>query len=402
MEVLAWTGSERTTVPRFVMEHNLKIYPLAEPVVHKRRPIAPEGRLTLKEKVFRWIGEGLIRKVLHPEWITNAILIKLTNETWKVHMDYSGLNKACAKDMYPLPEEIEELASLMGYPYKCFLQLLKEYSQIRMAEKDEEKTGFHTEEGVYCFTHMSKELKNSAATLQRMMEKFLTGQRGRNVEIYLKEIVIKRKIEPDLVQDVKETLRKLKRFIPKLAELKHPLREARTRMETAKGPGWTNEAEEAFQKIKRKLGKLPTEGTQIPVSYVSRPLQGMEICYTPIEKRVQALIHTARSLRIVFRKHKVKVVTDGPMEETLKLSGREGRLGKWATEIRKEAIEEGSGIGIILVSPEEKMYSYVIRLKFKASNYAMGCEALLAGLAASASQGIKDLYVFIDSLTLVA
>ncbi|GKE11768.1 hypothetical protein Tco_1415319, partial [Tanacetum coccineum] len=58
---------------------------------------------------------------------------------------------------------------------------------------------------------MPKELKNSAATLQRMMEKVLTDQRARNVEIYLKEIVIKRKSEPDLVQDVKETLRKLKR-----------------------------------------------------------------------------------------------------------------------------------------------------------------------------------------------
>ncbi|GKB49127.1 reverse transcriptase domain-containing protein [Tanacetum coccineum] len=150
------------------------------------------------------------------------------------------------------------------------------------------------------------------------------------------------------------------------------------------------------------------------------------------------------------------------MKETLKLSEREGRLGKWATEIRtydisyvqrmevegsvirkflgqgeqvekipnaneegtlnlskklhtkstpkprawrlylgKEAIEEGSGIGIILVSPKEKMYSYVIRLKFKASNYAMDCKALLAGLAVSANQGMKDFHVFIDSLTLV-
>ncbi|GJW42406.1 reverse transcriptase domain-containing protein [Tanacetum coccineum] len=51
-EVFAWTGSERTTVPRFVMEHQLKIYPLAKPVVHKRLPMASEGRLALKEKVF--------------------------------------------------------------------------------------------------------------------------------------------------------------------------------------------------------------------------------------------------------------------------------------------------------------------------------------------------------------
>ncbi|GKG19436.1 hypothetical protein Tco_0376535, partial [Tanacetum coccineum] len=62
MEVFTWTRSERTTIPRFIMEHQLKIYPLAEPMVHKRRPMAPEGRLALKEKVFRWLKEGLIRK----------------------------------------------------------------------------------------------------------------------------------------------------------------------------------------------------------------------------------------------------------------------------------------------------------------------------------------------------
>ncbi|GKA98758.1 hypothetical protein Tco_0826695, partial [Tanacetum coccineum] len=43
--------------------------------------------------------------------------------------------------MYPFPEEGEELASLMGYPYKCFIRILKAYSQIRMAEDDKEKTG---------------------------------------------------------------------------------------------------------------------------------------------------------------------------------------------------------------------------------------------------------------------
>ncbi|GKE12802.1 reverse transcriptase domain-containing protein [Tanacetum coccineum] len=177
---------------------------------------------------------------------------------------------------------------------------------------------------------------------------------------------------------------------------------------------------------------IEREGIQIPVSYVSRPLQGMEICYTPTEKRVQALIHTIRSLRTIFRNHKVKVVTDGPIEEILKLSRKEGRLAKWAVEIRtcdisyiprkeaeglvmkkffgqgehvegtpdaneggtftlskklqakstptpkawrlyvgEETIEEGSGVGIILVSPEEKMHSYAIRLKFHASNHVM-------------------------------
>nr|GFA59907.1 reverse transcriptase domain-containing protein [Tanacetum cinerariifolium] len=81
-----------------------------------------------------------------------------------------------------------------------------------MAEDDEEKTGFHTKEGVYCFTHMPKGLKNSTTTLQRLKEKVLANQKGRNVEVYLEEIVMKSKSEQSLVQDVEETLRKLRRM----------------------------------------------------------------------------------------------------------------------------------------------------------------------------------------------
>ncbi|GJT15744.1 reverse transcriptase domain-containing protein [Tanacetum coccineum] len=127
-----------------------------------------------------------------------------------MQMDYTSLNKVCAKDIYPFPEIEEELESLMGYQYKCFLRLSKEHSQVRMSKNDEEKTCFHTEEGIYCFTHMPKGLKNSAATLQRMMDKVLGGQKGRNMEVYL-EVVVKSKTEKSLIEDVEETLHKLRR-----------------------------------------------------------------------------------------------------------------------------------------------------------------------------------------------
>ncbi|GJZ21957.1 hypothetical protein Tco_0558996 [Tanacetum coccineum] len=199
-EVFAWTRSERTIVPRFVMEHQLKIYPLAKPVVHKRRPMASEGRLALKEKVFHWLKEGLIRKVQYPEWIANTIPIKLASGTWKVQVDYSSLNKVCAKDMYPLSEEGEELASLIGYPYKCFLRLPKEYSQIRMAEGYEEKIRFHTEEG-----KRTKALsrKNDGTQPKPPPKEF------------------KPNTKPYILQ-----LTAISKFIPKLTKLKHPIREA--------------------------------------------------------------------------------------------------------------------------------------------------------------------------------
>ncbi|GKB50321.1 reverse transcriptase domain-containing protein [Tanacetum coccineum] len=170
---------------------------------------------------------------------------------------------------------------------------------------------------------------------------------------------------------------------------------------------------------------IEKEGIQIPVSYVSRPLQGMKICYTPTEKRVQALIHTTRSLRTIFRKQKVKVEVEGLVmkkffdqgeqvegtpdaneEGTFTLSKKlQAKLTPtpkaWRLYVGKETIKEDSGVEIILVSPKEKMHSYAIRLKFHASNHVMDYEALLAGLAAFTNQGMKDLHVFIDSLTLV-
>ncbi|GJY02047.1 hypothetical protein Tco_0360199 [Tanacetum coccineum] len=140
MDVLAWPDSGGTAVPRFIMEHQLKAYPLAELIVHKRRPLTPDRRQALREKVSNWLKEGTIKKVQYPKWITNVILIKMASGTWQVQVDYSSLNRVCAKDMYPFLDIEEELASLMGYPYKCFLRLPKKNSQIRMVEDDEEKT----------------------------------------------------------------------------------------------------------------------------------------------------------------------------------------------------------------------------------------------------------------------
>ncbi|GKE36365.1 hypothetical protein Tco_1459770 [Tanacetum coccineum] len=70
-------------------------------------------------------------------WVVNTIPVNLGNGAWKVQVNYSSHNKVCAKDMYLFLEEEEGLASIMGYLYRFFLRLLKEYSQIRMTKDDE-------------------------------------------------------------------------------------------------------------------------------------------------------------------------------------------------------------------------------------------------------------------------
>ncbi|GJR83597.1 reverse transcriptase domain-containing protein [Tanacetum coccineum] len=67
----------------------------------------------------------------------------------------------------------------------------------------------------------------------------------------------------------------------------------------------------------------------------------------------------------------------------------------------RETGKEGSGVVMILDSPEGKVYSYAIRLNFHASEDSMDYEALLVGLVTSARRGMKDLHVFVDSKMLV-
>ncbi|GJU04463.1 hypothetical protein Tco_1120893 [Tanacetum coccineum] len=59
-----------------------------------------------------------------------------------------------------------------------------------MAKEDEEKTAFHTSQGVYCYTTMSFGLKNARETYQRLVDKAFKKQIGRNLEVYVDDMVI--------------------------------------------------------------------------------------------------------------------------------------------------------------------------------------------------------------------
>ncbi|GJS63821.1 reverse transcriptase domain-containing protein [Tanacetum coccineum] len=85
-----------------------------------------------------------------------------------------------------------------------------------MAKDDEEKTAFHTSQGVYCYTKMPFGLKNAGATYQRLVDNAFEGQVGRNLEVYVDDLVIKSHTEDELVRDIVETFRALRQINMKL------------------------------------------------------------------------------------------------------------------------------------------------------------------------------------------
>ncbi|GKE90776.1 reverse transcriptase domain-containing protein, partial [Tanacetum coccineum] len=176
------TIRDMTGNPCFIAEHELKTYPHIEPMIQRKRSITPDRRKVVKEEVAKWLKDEIVKRVRYPSWVANPVLVKKPDNRWRMCIDFKDLNKACPKDLYPLPEIDWKIESLMGFKYKCFLDAYKGYHQIQMAKKDEEKTAFHTNEGVFCYTKMPFGLKFFKATYQRLVDTIFEGEMGRNLE----------------------------------------------------------------------------------------------------------------------------------------------------------------------------------------------------------------------------
>ena len=85
-----------------------------------------------------------------------------------------------------------------------------------MAEEDQEKTAFVTSQGLYCYKVMPFGLKNAEATYQRLVNQMFEKQIGRNVEVYIDDMLVKSKEEEDHLDDLKETFNTLRQYNIKL------------------------------------------------------------------------------------------------------------------------------------------------------------------------------------------
>ena len=75
-----------------------------------------------------------------------------------------------------------------------FLDAFQGYHQIPLALGDQEKTIFVTPTGNYHYKVMPFGLKNAAATYQRMMTRMFEPQLGKNIEVYIDDMVVKSKV----------------------------------------------------------------------------------------------------------------------------------------------------------------------------------------------------------------
>src|SRR3954470_13120789 len=128
-----------------------------------------------------------------------------------MRVDFTDLNKACPKDNFPLSRINYLVDNASGHQLLSFIDAFSGYNQIMMAEEDREKTAFITESGTYYYRVMPFGLKNADATYQRLVNKLFRHQIGKNIEVYVDDMLVKSTKENDHVKDLRETFEVLKR-----------------------------------------------------------------------------------------------------------------------------------------------------------------------------------------------
>jgi hypothetical protein len=164
--------------------------PKAKPISQKRK-LGEERKKAIKQELEGIVKVGFIREIQYTTWLANFIMVKKANGKWQMCMDYTDLNKACPKDSYPLCSIDKLVDSTSGFQYISFIDANSGYNQIRMNPPDKDKTTFIVDTTNYCYRVMPFSLKNSRATYQRLMDKVFLEPIGKNIEVYIENMVVK-------------------------------------------------------------------------------------------------------------------------------------------------------------------------------------------------------------------
>ena len=111
-----------------------------------------------------------------------------------------------------MPKIDKLVDATVGHSRMSFLDAFQGYHQIPLALDDQENTAFVTSIRNYHYKVMPFGLKNARSTYQRMMTRMFESQLGKNIEIYIDDMVVKSKMISEHLGDLRVIFKILRKY----------------------------------------------------------------------------------------------------------------------------------------------------------------------------------------------
>ncbi|KAL0423335.1 UNVERIFIED_CONTAM: hypothetical protein Sradi_0868300 [Sesamum radiatum] len=166
--------------------------------------------LRRNKDIFAWTPQDL--EGIEPGVITHHLNLDPSVKSVKHKSDTSDLKKTKSSK-----ERIDQLVdSTSGCELLSMMDASQGYHQIMLAPEDHKRVSFITSDDTFYNLAMPFGLKNAGTTYQRLVDKTFLPQLGRNMEVYVDDMLVKSKEAYNNVEDLEETFAVLRKYRLKL------------------------------------------------------------------------------------------------------------------------------------------------------------------------------------------
>ena len=164
----------------------------------------------VKTELDQWLEWGIIKKS-NSSWASPMVVVKNSDSTIRLAIDFRKLNNHVNVDNFPMPDRDTVISKLSNAKYLTKLDLTKAFLQIPLSQNSTKYTSFVTEYGQFEFCVVPFGIKFASGLCNRIISELLADCQG-FITSFVDDLMIFSNSFEEHLEHIKTILRKLSGF----------------------------------------------------------------------------------------------------------------------------------------------------------------------------------------------